>query len=157
MLHSIYGERPATQTAQMINRRYGTTFTAEAVKVRANREGLSTTSNRGELTLSDAARQVGVSIHAVRAFFIRERIHLGGSGRCRFVSDEAMVALNTHFRRPPEPVISLMEAARLARVDDSTVRKHARSGRIRSYKILGNLYVSSLDVSRYMMQRARAA
>lgn len=157
MLHTMWGDHLSVDVARMINRRCGTRFTRNAVRVKAFREGLNTRTNRGDLCLSDAARELGVSIDAVKLYLKRAGIEPAKGSRAKFVGSREMSAMKSHFKKPPEPVIPLLEAAKSLHIDAAYLRRLCVRGVIRSYKILGNRWVSSTDVSQFRMRRARAA
>ena len=78
LLHDWYGLMEADEIARRLTKRFGKTFTENAVWKRAGRDNLTAATAQGMITLSEAARQLGLSQKAVK-----ERAEAMGGPRAR--------------------------------------------------------------------------
>lgn len=157
MLSGMWGEYRAPVVAALINRRYGTTYTRSAVLTRARVLGLTTTENRGEMSVSEASREFGVARFAIVGLLRRRGFKLGGAGRCRFVPENAVDVLRSHYGAKVGDGIPIKTAADRLGYSLVWLRCLCRRGVFRSYVVKGRAYISADEVSRHRMKQVRAA
>lgn len=156
ILADSYGKFQPEAIAKILTEQTGNTFTAAAVVQYATQSmGLSEADNQGRLTLSEAARQVGVSPQTLTAWIKRQGLKVKGTRRYRHLYPETWEAVQAFYTVPPEPVMTLQEAAdRLKRGTDWTYRRIGE-GKLRAYKYGGDWRVSRADVERFYWDQIR--
>lgn len=132
--------------ANRINATLGTKFTGIAVAERASQLGLSAVDCQGLVTITDAARQVGICRSALWRFIDRYKLETVGRGHFTFLAEKTWQAIQERYKTPPEPTIGTVEAARRLKYERVTVTEYAEVGKIRAYKFGNRWRISLADV-----------
>lgn len=158
-LAALYGMYKPEHIAGMLSKETCHTFTRAAVIQQATQKlGIDTMTAQGLISISDAARELGVAVttvHATVTKYKKLKAEKTRSGYCRYVTDETMDYLRLYYAQPPEPTITLQQAAdRLKRGLDWTYTR-VRAGKLKAWKCGANWRVSAQDTERLRWELAR--
>lgn len=155
-LASLYGTMKPQHIATRLTNEFGFHFSMEAVRRYATQElGIKVTDAQGELTISDAARELGVKIHTLHQFISKQGLTVTGTGYCRFLTPETWRALQAYYVKPPEPTLSIPEAAERLNFTVDGIYKQVKTQRLRAWRWGGKWRVSVADVERARIEQAR--
>lgn len=159
LLYAWYGLYPNAEIAKRLSKASGQHFTCAAVSIKAWKEGLNVLDAQGYLSISELARDLGVTLtrlHKALRYQFGEKA-TQGRGRARFVTSEAEAWARTRYAaKPAEPWMPLSEAARRLGYALGSLSNMARSGEIRSVMDGARRRIPVAEVERILRERRRA-
>lgn len=154
---ALYGTVLDHHIAGMLSREFGMEFTADGIRQHISRKmGITAADAQGNLSISDAARELGVPFARLHALIRRKGLEVTGSGRCRFLTPDTWRAVQAYYVAPPEPTVTIHEAAaRLGKGFDWTYNQ-IKTRRLKAYKHGADWRVSCADLERFRWDLIRA-
>lgn len=155
-LTTLYGKVSPEEIAATLTRERGLPFSRAAVVQYATQTlGITTADAQGDLTISEAARELGIPIATLSAMMRRHDLPTKGTGRARFLTAETWRAVQAYYASPPEPVMTLQEAADRLRLSIDVTYNHVKTQQLKAYKHGGDWKVSRADCERFFWDLAR--
>lgn len=154
---ALYGNVLDHHIAGMLTREFGMPFTREGIKQHVSRKmGITTADAQGNLSISDAARELGIPGARLNALIKRQGLAVTGSGRCRFLTPETWRAVQAYYMPPPEPTVSLQQAADSLKRGFDWTYNQVMAQRLKAYKHGGDWRVSCSDLERFRWELIRS-
>lgn len=145
VVYANYGTMTAEHLAARINSLFGTNFTFKAINQRANDLGIDARDCQGMLTITDAARELGIDYSALSKFIIRHNLSTVGKGKSRYLTDDTWRVAQATWPPTPEPWVSVVEAGRRLNFAECTIwRCYIKTGKLKAYRF-GKLWRVSLS------------
>lgn len=157
-LAAMYGMYKPAQIASMLSNETGHTFTSSAIVYHATTIlGIDAASAQGRINISDAARELGVNVGTLHALITKRKllVERTRSGYCRYLTVKTWEFLQAYYAKPPEPTITLQEAADLLKCGLTWTYTRVRAGKLKAWKQGGNWRVSSQDTERLRWDLAK--
>lgn len=155
VLETHWGTRSPEWIARHIKRMTGLVFTPYAVRQEGPKQGLDFRYAQGDLTIADAARELGVDDSTLRQTIEREGIYTYGEARARYIRQEDIPRLREIYPQLPEPTVSVTEAATRLNVNRDTVLWHIKAGNLKAHRRGKLWYVSARDLERFVWDRVK--
>jgi hypothetical protein len=112
VLYANYGKITAQPLANRINSIFNTTFTATAIHNRAFDLGIKAADNQDLLTISQAAKELGINPSAISKFITKHQLSTSGRGKYTYLTDDTWRVVQAEWPIIAEPCISAREASR---------------------------------------------
>lgn len=148
ILVGTYGAWFPATVAKRINTALGTRFTRVAVESRACQLGIPGKDCQGLLTVSEAARQLGILRSQLHKYIAAHELELMGHGHFRHLTDKTWRVVQEVYAIPPEPCITTTEAARRLHYTRDSIVDKIESGKVKAWKRGQQWRVSLADVER---------
>lgn len=156
-LNALYGVHKASAIAKILTRETGMSFSLYAVKTFASKIGLTAATAQGRITISDAAREIGVTPQRLQMLIDRKQLDTTStsSGYCRYLTDETWAFVQAYYTKPPEPTITLQQAADRLKRGIDWVYLQVRAGKLKAWKYGAKWCVSAQDAERLRWDMAK--
>lgn len=148
LLTSLYGTINAGHIANRLNSKFGTRFTGGAVYERAWELGLNASDCQGLLTITQAARELGITDTRLCRFLARTKLPTIGRGKFTFLTEETWAAAQVEYPPLPEACVSAPEAARRLNFTLHAINKMTRRKALRGHKVGRLWFIPLVDVER---------
>lgn len=155
VLHSLWGKKTPEVIAAKLRRDYGAGVTPMAVRMKAHREGLDYRDAQGDLTLTDAACELGLSVAGMYDAMRVVGVKPYGNGKGRFITQEDLAALKKRYPPAPWPTVSTADAAMRLKIHPDTVLWHIEAGNLTGHRFGQRWLVKTADVERLFWDRAK--
>lgn len=152
-LHENVGLRTYARIADLITATYPAfPVTEMQVRKKVNALGIASAENTENITLADAARQLGVTLAGVQ-YAIRKLnvpVRRTKQSKYTFLSPTAFEKLQAYFAPPPEPSVPTSEAADLIHKSKKVVQALVQKGKLKAYWYKGENHISVASIHAFL-------
>lgn len=148
IIYDTYGVLAPETIAKHIARETGVTLRPRTVKRKAVGLGIRATDAQGYITLSDAARMLGLTHRGLTYHLGINGYEVIGRAMCRFITPETFDKVKAHYKPDLSNLIRLAEVYRRLNYSRVYVTKLIHDGRIKAIKRGAYWYVTKEELQR---------